>query len=169
MKETIEPKNSQDMWNLFFTIFFLFLVYLAGYIIYEVRGSLPTRINLFDFFIIVLATLRLSRLFVNDRIMKFFRDWFFDKNEVIATSGEVMISRTMPKDGPKRTLAELLDCPWCTGVWFASLVVFFYFISPVSWYVILLLAVSALSTMIQLLSNMIGWRAEYLKMETIRD
>lgn len=162
----IEERSSQGIWNFFFGLFFLVLIYLASIILIKVNGSLPTSVNFFDFVLMVLATMRLTRMVVYDKIMKFFRDWFLDERELISSSGDVLFFRDKPIDGPRRTMADLLSCPWCTGVWFAFAVVFFYFLTPYSWFVILALAVGALASFIQVLANMIGWRAEYLKQQT---
>jgi hypothetical protein len=68
-----------------------------------------------------------------------------------------------PARGPRRTLADLLSCPWCFGMWAAGTVAFFYLLTPYAFFVVLMLAIGALGTLLQLLANMIGWKAEQLK------
>src|SRR3989344_2956338 len=109
--DKLEPKNNQNLWNFLYTAFFIFLFASGVMIIYKVNGFLPTAIDFFDFILIILASFRLTRLFIYDRVMKFFRDWFLDSREVITPEGEVLILREKPTDGPKRTAAEILDCP----------------------------------------------------------
>ena len=46
------------------------------------------------------------------------------------------------------------------------LVVFFYYLSPISWIVILMFAVGGVATFIQLMANAVGWKAENLKRKT---
>ncbi len=166
--EYLEPKNNQNAWNFLYTLFFVAVFAGSMWVIQVVNGTLPTFISLGDFLLIALATFRLVRLFVYDKITKFFRDWFMVSREVKGERGEIMIARSLPLDGPRRTAADLLACPWCTGVWFAMLISFFYFLTPYSWYVILILAISGVATMVQLFANMIGWRAERLKQKATK-
>ena len=71
-----------------------------------------------------------------------------------------------PKSGPRRTLADLLSCPWCFGIWAAATVVFFYELTPYAYYPILMLAIAGAGTFLQLAANMVGWKAEQLKHDT---
>lgn len=167
--EGIQNKDNQNVWNFIFVLFFL-IVFGAGiWWLVRVNGRLPTSINLFDFTLLILATFRLTRLFIYDKITKFVRDWFLDEKELITSSGDMLFLREKPADGPRRTMADLLSCPWCTGAWFAPIVAFFYFLTPSAWFVILVLAVAGVASFIQVLSNMLGWRAEYLKKETSKE
>lgn len=161
--EGIQPRDNQNIWNFLFAVFFLALVYGAVKMLLSVNGQLPVSVDLFDFILIILATFRLTRLVVYDRIMKFFRDWFLDERELISSSGDIIFLREKPADGPRRTVADLLSCPWCTGMWFAFAVTFFYYLTPYAWFFILALAVGGAASFIQVLANMIGWRAEVLK------
>lgn len=132
----------------------------------EVNGALPTEIPLFDLVLIVLAAFRLTRLFVYDHIMQFFRDLFLDKEEYVDERGAPQVRRFPPLKGPRRTLNDLLGCPWCFGMWSGLLVPLFYFLTPYAWFVILAMAISGLATMTMLLANLIGWSAEYKKRKT---
>ena len=153
--------TDQYFWNIIFSAFFIALV-TSGTIILE---SVPTTslhdVSPFTFFILALATFRLTRLFVYDKITAFFREQFYDA-KVLKTG----IILEKPKNGPRRALADLLSCPWCFGMWAAAMVVFFFEISTYAWYPILMLALSAVGTLFQILSNLIGWKAEQLKNET---
>lgn len=155
-------KDDQNLWNFIFAIIFLLQVGGAMYILYTL-GRMPTYIPLFDFSIIVLATFRLARLFVYDKITQFVRDWFLIRTVVDDGAGTGVIIRQKPMGGPGRTIADLLDCPWCFTIWAALAVSFLYFLTPFAWFPIFMLAISGLGTFVMLLSNMIGWRAEELK------
>lgn len=141
--------KEQNFWNFIFSVFFIALLILGGYLIYGKFNGLPTFIKPFDFILIALATFRVVRLFVYDKITNFIRE-----------------PLSLVQSGPLKTAYELMICPWCFGVWAAFSLVFFYFYFYLwFWWVILALAVAALGTFMQLLSTMIGWRAEILKME----
>ena len=130
--------KNQIFWNFIFTVIYILLVILSGFVLHF-ENRLPTRIGVFDSIILSFAVFRLVRLFVYDWVTKYIRDYFekFEK-------------------GPRRTLADLLECPWCTGVWMAFFVSFFYFLSPIAWYPIFLLSLSGAATYLQIIIIRIG-------------
>ena len=152
--------TDQYFWNVVFGIFFVLLV-VMGAIILETEARIPyTELTFTDFALITLATWRLIRLFVYDAITKFLREQFYDLKKV----GKGMVLEK-PKFGPRRTLADLLSCPWCFGMWAAATVTFFYLLTPYAFYPVLLLALSSIATLFQLTANLIGWKAEQLKID----
>ncbi len=152
--------TDQYFWNVVFGIFFVLLV-VMGAIILETEARIPyTELTFTDFALITLATWRLIRLFVYDAITKFLREQFYDLKKV----GKGMVLEK-PKFGPRRTLADLLSCPWCFGMWAAATVTFFYLLTPYAYYITIFLAISAVASFLQILTNMVGWQAEKLKME----
>lgn len=70
------------------------------------------------------------------------------------------------KSGFKAAVSHLLSCPWCMGVWLSLPVLFFYFLTPLSWLPILMLAVGSLASSLQLVANLVGWSAEEKKRRT---
>jgi len=150
--------TDQYFWNLVFSLFFFGVVVMAA-IILETEARIPlAELELVDYVLITLATWRLVRLFVYDAITKFIREQFWDVVKVGKGS-----ELEKPRFGPRRTIADLLSCPWCFGVWAAAVVIFFYLITPYAVYPVMLLAISAVATFLQLLSNLIGHKAEQLK------
>lgn len=133
-------------WNIFFSIFFVALV-LIGVRYLAVNSLVILTVPAFDFIVMALAIFRLVRLFTYDVITEFIRDWFKDA----------------PQGTLQGTLGTLLSCPWCTGLWFAFFVVFAYFATPYAWPVLLMLALAGLASFVQILSNWVGWNAEYRK------
>lgn len=152
--------TDQYFWNVVFLIFFICLVFMATIVLegeaYKPYGSL----TLIDFGLITLASVRIMRLVVYDKIFAFFREQFYDVQE---ERGKVLLVK--PERGPRRTLADLLACPWCFGVWATAMVAFFYLLTPYAFFPILFLALSSVATFFQLLSNLVGWKAEQLKMD----
>jgi hypothetical protein len=159
---TIEMQHNDDQnfWNIVYSIFFLVFFLILLKILFIVRGSLPTSIPIFDLVLIILATFRLTRLFVYDKITRFLRDLFFHANEMYTEEGVTYFAKKERMHGPLRTVYELLTCPWCFSVWAATIVVFFYFLTPFAWLPILILAVSGVASFAQLVSNSVGWLAE---------
>ncbi len=152
--------TDQYFWNFVFGLFFFVLVAM-GAIILETESRIPyDELTAVDFVLITLATWRIIRLFVYDSITKWFREQFYDVKKV--GKGYTL---EKPKYGARRTIADLLTCPWCFGVWAAAFVIFFYLLTPYAYYFALFLSVSAVATFLQLLTNMIGWQAEKLRNE----
>lgn len=150
--------TDQYFWNFIFSLFFIVLI-VMGSIILETESRIPlTQLSTVDFVLIVLASWRVTRLFVYDNITKFLREQFWDVKKI----GRGMELRK-PETGPRRTLADLMSCPWCFGVWAAAMVTFIYLVTPYALFPVILLALSGVATFLQLLSNMIGHQAEFLK------
>ena len=152
--------TDQYFWNVVFGIFFLVLTTL-GAIILQTESRVPLAdLSLVDFTLITLASWRLIRLFIYDNMMKWFREQFYDIKKV--GKGFTLVK---PVTGPRRTLADLLSCPWCFGMWAAASVTFFYLLTPYAYFFVVFLAISAVATFLQLLANMIGWQTEKLQAE----
>lgn len=152
--------TDQYFWNIVFIFFFGFLVVMAA-IILETESRIPLAdLTSIDYILITLATWRLTRLFVYDAITKFFREQFWDLKKV-GKGFEL----EKPKFGPRRTIADLMSCPWCFSTWAAAGVIFFYLLTPYAIYPVLILAISAVATALQILTNLVGNKAELLKRE----
>lgn len=151
-------------WNTFFVLFFVAVGALFFITLLELN-KLPRSMGVFDFIILSLATFRLIRLFVYDNIFLFLREAFMDIQNITVNSEENII---FVKSGSslKRTLYNLLMCPWCLGGWAALCAFFVFYLAPKSYILFLILAASSLASLLQLLSNKIGWRAELAKVKT---
>lgn len=151
--------TDQYVWNFIFLLFFFGVLLLYITLLEQYAYRPLTSLTLVDLFLITLATFRMIRLFVYDNITAFFREQFWDMNDV--GGGEMVL--TKPLRGPRRTLADLLSCPWCFGVWAAAMTTFFYLLTPYTFYIVIFLAIASVATFLQILANMIGWKAELLK------
>lgn len=137
-------------WNVVFGIFFAVLL-LSGANFLTGEGLLARYVPLGDFVLLALAIFRLIRLVSYDVITKFIRD---------AVAGADPSSFV-------GTFSSLINCPWCTGLWFSYFVVFFYYATPIAWPIILILALAGVATFFQILSNLIGWHAEGKKRQVL--
>jgi len=153
--------TNQYVWNFILLLFFLFVLWAYMAILEQYAYRPLYSLGLGDVVLITLATFRVIRLFVYDKITAFFREQFWDANEV--DGGEIIL--TKPLRGPRRAIADLLSCPWCFGVWAAAMTTFFYVLTPYTFYITLFLSIAAVATLLQLIANMIGWKAEALKKE----
>ncbi|HYD93665.1 MAG TPA: DUF1360 domain-containing protein [Candidatus Paceibacterota bacterium] len=137
-------------WNSVFGIFFAALVIKGAMLLTDGGRFMPT-VSLLDLTLMALATFRLVRLVSYDVITKFIRD-------AVATA---------PRDSFTGTFSQLINCPWCTGLWFSFFVVFAYFATPVAWPIILVLALAGVASFFQVVSNLVGWHAEGKKREVL--
>lgn len=169
--------ENEKRWNIVFFLLGGALVLLAAYDLSAVRGvrfSLLD-VSIFDFTLMSLAVFRLVRLFVYDRITQFIRDWFIenpemngpvcacDLGEKKSTGVEEKAGERCYASGFKASVSHLLSCPWCVGVWAALPVAYFYILAPVAKFPILVLAIAGVASLLQLLANLIGWKAEGAK------
>lgn len=148
--------TDQYLWNVVFILFFLSLMTM-GIIILDTEAYIAyVDLTFFDVAIISLASFRLIRLFMYDSITKFFREQFYDAK--MTKVGKVTLHK--PLKGPRRTITDLLGCPWCFSLWTTSVVVFFYLLSPAAYFLILILAISAVATSLQNILAVIQARVE---------
>lgn len=153
--------TDQYFWNVIFIIFYVMLLVMAMIILQSEARMAYTDLKIFDLAIITLASFRMTRLFVYDGMTKFIREQFYDAKVV-----RNKVTLVKPVTGPRRTLADLMSCPWCFGVWATSTIIFFYLLTPYAILPILILALSGVASYLQLFANMVGFKAEQLKKET---
>ena len=152
--------TDQYFWNVIFLFFFSALVFMGAVILESLAYKKFDTLAVIDYILIILASMRVVRLVIYDKIFAFFREQFYD---VVEQKGKVLLVK--PVNGPRRTLVDLLTCPWCFGVWATAMVTFFYMLTPYAIYPILILALSSVVTFLQILSNLIGWKAERAKLD----
>lgn len=130
----------------------------------EIRGGFLTSVTLFDAIMMTFAAFRITRLVVYDKITRWFRELFVSKRDV-ERDGKQWVEIVPLERGFRHTIYDLLQCPWCIGIWSALVVVFCYFIFDWAWSVIFFLALAGASTLLQLLANSFGWKAENYKLD----
>lgn len=141
----------KTFWNIALSVFFASLV-VCGVVYLAVTDRITPDIPVPELFLLALAIFRLVRLFTYDAITSFIREWTGR-----GSAGSL-----------RSALDALINCPWCTGLWFSAVVVFGYLITPYAWPVILILALAAIGSFFQVLSNLVGWHAEGKKKEVHR-
>jgi hypothetical protein len=141
-------KKSENIWNFVFSVFFIIVLVVSLWYMKSVRGFYLGAVPPLDALLLALASFRITRLVVYDKISRWFRDLF---------DGQTT--------GLRHTIHDLLSCPWCIGFWSALILVVVYFTQPWAWSVIFFLAVAGVGSMLQLYANSVGWRAENLKLD----
>lgn len=152
--------TDQYFWNVVFLVFFLVLIFMATVILDGEAYKTYADLTLVDYVLIMLASFRIIRAVIYDKIFAFFREQFYDASEY---KGKIVL--TKPESGPRRTLADLLSCVWCFGVWATAMVAFFYLLTPYAFFPVMFLALSAVASFMQIFANFVGWKAEQAKMD----
>ncbi|GLB58935.1 DUF1360 domain-containing protein [Cytobacillus sp. NCCP-133] len=100
--------------------------------------------------ILSLASFRLTRLIVFDKISEFIRSPFIEEVEEKNEEGEAEIYLVVKEGRIRSFFGELLSCYWCTGVWSAVLLCSLYFLLK-EWAVpvLLVLAVAGFAAIIE--------------------
>lgn len=161
---TLRPKEDQNFWNFLFSIFFIIVLCAGLWYMQQARGGYLTSVPFFDAVMMAFAAFRITRLVVYDKITRWFRELFAQTRQV-ERDGVAYVEVVPYPRGFAHTVYDLLTCPWCIGIWSSALVVFVYFIFPWAWSVIFFLALAGAGSLLQVIANGIGWRAENLKIE----
>ncbi|MBL6008657.1 hypothetical protein C7B63_09310 [Bacillus halotolerans] len=77
------------------------------------------------FFMLILASYRLTHLIVFDKITEFIRKPFMKKKRTVDANGHVN-----EKNVPSSNFGYMLNCYWCAGVWCAILIGLGYLFLP---------------------------------------
>lgn len=103
-----------------------------------------------EFILLGLASFRLTRLIVYDKITGFLRAPFIDEVTVEEENGQAETYLVPKEEGIRRWIGELLTCHWCTGIWTALIIgVSFMTIPAITLPVTLILAIAGLAAIIE--------------------
>ncbi len=162
--QTLRAKEDQNFWNFLFSIFFIIVLALGLWAMQDIRSGFLTSVPVFDAVMMAFAAFRITRLVVYDKITRWFRELFAQKSEV-EKDGITYVEVAPYASGFRHTVYDLLNCPWCIGIWSSAVVIFAYFVTDWAWSVIFFLAIAGAGSLLQVAANAIGWRAESLKLE----
>jgi hypothetical protein len=143
MSDSEKPTGQQKFWNFMATVIYMILTVLLGYALKR-KGVEIEQIRIWEVFVLALATYRLTRILVFDKIFKFFRDFFRSKSRVYVFY----------------VVKEILGCPWCAGVWVALTIVAIYFLVPYGNLFIYLLAIAGIASFFVIFVNFFGLSVE---------
>lgn len=128
-------------------------------------AEVPRAISAFDFVVLALASFRMIRGVSYDKLLRYVRELFKYEKRVVLEAGETFVVCRQVGPGWKRAISTTLECPWCSGVWTTLVALFLYFVSPATYVVILLFAVSGVATSIQLAIHLVAQKYEQLQMK----
>jgi hypothetical protein len=138
-----KPNVQQKSWNFWATLFYLICMVGLGFAL-ERKGVNRADFTLGNITLMVLATYRLTRILVFDKIFKLVRDFF----------------RTHQRLYPFYVIKEIITCPWCAGVWVSLIIVAIFFLVPYGQLFVILLSISGVASFIVILVNYLGLSTE---------
>jgi hypothetical protein len=144
----MEISRTERIWNMVSMIVFVLLLIVLG-ILLNNKGLTTESLSIFDLLLICIATYRMTRLMVYDRIFKLVRD----------------IIRSFEGTGLGDSLEAIVTCPWCAGVWISLFNVAIFFLVPFGELFIYVMAVAGIATLFQLSVNILGMVAEEKQIE----
>ncbi|MCC3355655.1 DUF1360 domain-containing protein [Bacillus sp. REN16] len=107
-------------------------------------------LTVFEFILLGLASFRLTRLLVFDKITEFIRRPFHEMIEEELPDGTVEEYIQLKGTGLRRWIGELLSCYWCTGIWATGFLYLLYvFYTPLSEPLIVIFAIAGLAAIIE--------------------
>jgi len=127
---------NQNAWN-FASLFVYFILLIVVAVLIEEKGIDITGTSAKDLLFIILATYRLTRIVVFEKIFKFFRDFVKSGNRYAFLN----------------TLRFIITCPWCMGVWMALIVVLLFFVVPYGKIIVYIIGVSGVASFIVMIAN----------------
>ena len=149
-----KPNDQQKSWNFLATVFYVVCLVGLGYGLNKMGiGKEDFRIG--DIALMAIATYRLTRILVFDKIFKLFRDFLKSRERLSLFY----------------VIREIITCPWCAGVWVALIVVALYFMVPFGDIFIILLTISGIASFLVVSINYIGLSTEekQQKVKELRD
>ncbi|WAA11292.1 DUF1360 domain-containing protein [Fervidibacillus albus] len=107
-------------------------------------------LNMEIFVLLVLASFRLTRLIVFDKITEFLRRPFMDEVTEVDENGDSVTFIVPKSKGLRKWMGELLSCYWCTGIWTSAILLFILYVEPtVATPVIVILAIAGAAAIIE--------------------
>jgi len=94
--------------------------------------------------LVILATYRMTRILVFEKILKYFRDALKRREDLYVIG----------------TLHSMVTCPWCAGVWVTLTIIVFYFLVPYGALLVYVLALAGIASMLILISNLLHMYTE---------
>ena len=130
-------ERKHQAWNFWSAFVFFGAVLLVGHFLKR-QGVDIRDLSLKEAVLVILATYRMTRILVFEKILKHFRD-ALKKRENLYVIG---------------TIHSMVTCPWCAGVWVTLILI------PYGDLLVYVLALAGLASMVILLSNLLHMYTE---------
>ncbi|MFW5792758.1 MAG: DUF1360 domain-containing protein [Bacteroidota bacterium] len=143
----MKPTKSEKIWNIVSMFVFTLLFIAIAYVFHKQEINIKET-SIIDFILISIATYRMTRLIVYDRLFKLFRD----------------VIRSFEGTGIGDSVKAIVTCPWCAGVWLSLFNVAIFFLIPYGYMFIYVMSIAGIATYLQLGVNILGLTADEKQM-----
>jgi len=130
-------ERKHQAWNFWSAFVFFGLVVLAGWLL-ERKGIEINSIRFRDAAVIVLASYRMTRILVFEKIFKYLRAFLKTREDFYLIG----------------TLSSIITCPWCMGVWTTLVIIVFYYLVPYGDLLTYVLALAGIASIVILIANL---------------
>ncbi len=144
----MEMSKTERIWNMVSMFVFVLLLIALGFLLEERETGIGS-VSIFDLLVISIATYRMTRLMVYDRIFKLVRD----------------IIRSFSGTGIGDSLKAIITCPWCAGVWISLFNVAIFLLVPFGDLFIYVMAIAGVGTFLQIGVNILAMIADGKQIE----
>ena len=139
----MRSERKHQAWNFWSAFVFLSAVVLVGYLLRD-KGVDIEEMTFKQALLFILASYRLTRILVFEKIFKHFRDALKRREDLYVIG----------------TIHAMITCPWCAGVWMTLIVLVLYFLVPFGILLVYVLALAGLASMLILVSNLLHMYTE---------
>lgn len=136
-------ERKHQAWNFWSVFVFFGAITVVGFFL-EKKGVDIRDLSLKEAVLVILASYRMTRILVFEKIFKYLRD-LLKRRENLYVIG---------------TLHSIVTCPWCAGVWVTLIIIVFYFLVPYGTLLVYVLALAGLASMVILSSNLLHMYTE---------
>ena len=136
-------ERKHQAWNFWSAFVFIGAVSLVGYFL-DKKGIDIRDLTMKEAVLVILASYRMTRILVFEKILKAFRDALKRREDLYVIG----------------TIHSMVTCPWCAGVWVTLTVIVFYFLVPYGALLVYVLALAGLASMVILVSNLLHMYTE---------
>jgi len=133
---------------------FVFLIALSiSIFLLQQNGFKIDIITILDLIIITLATFRVIRMLMYEKIFGIIRYFINSRGEKLFFN----------------SVGNLVKCPWCTGVWAALFIFDLHYLLPYGIYLNYLLAISGVASVMVVAVNNLNYKSDILKKERTQE
>ena len=136
-------ERKHQAWNFWSAFVFFGAVLLVGHFLKR-EGIDIRHLTMKEAVLVILASYRMTRILVFEKILKHFRD-ALKRRENLYVIG---------------TIHSMVTCPWCAGVWITLIIIVFYFLVPYGALLVYVLALAGIASMLILVSNLLHMYTE---------
>lgn len=138
--------------NFLSTFVFLIVLSISIYLLQKI-GFKIEEVSVLDLVIITLATFRLVRMLMYEKVFGIIRYFINSRGEKLFFN----------------SLGNLVKCPWCTGVWAALFAFDLHYLIPYGLYLNYLLAMAGLASVLVVAVNNMNYRSDILERDRGRE